>query len=132
MCQETPPVTVTLQQGHGAPREARALISRQWCLVHHTSVRDDAALLISELVTNAVLHGRPPITVKIDCDPGTGVQVWVSDGSPATPKVQALSATSGGGRGMALVSLLSDAWGTEFDADGKHVWFRLKDASAAS
>ncbi|MGV3564850.1 MAG: ATP-binding protein [Nocardioides sp.] len=86
-----------------------------------------AELAVSELVTNALLHGEAPIQVRVR---GTREhpRVEVRDGSPERPVLP--SAEDEGddvlltfGRGLAIVGRCSDAWGAEIEADGKTVWF---------
>ena len=85
---------------------------------------DDGELAVSELVTNAVLHGREPITVRIlitqDC-----VRVEVHDGSAISPSFSMLDPTAVTGRGLMLISAASDKWGVEPAPNGKQVWFEL-------
>ena len=84
----------------------------------------DAQLLISELVTNAVRYGAPPIEVAVRCEPGQGVQVWVRDGGAGRPLVRKSGVHDDGGRGLPLVKALSTAWGVRQLPTGKQVWFR--------
>lgn len=88
-----------------------------------------AAVLVSELVTNAVLHGGTPLEVVVEVD-GDRVRVEVHDGSPRLPVRRDYSTLSGTGRGLLLVDSMSSSWGVERTADGKAVWFEL-DASEA-
>ena len=50
------------------PAAARRFAERSGCREHGLEMLDDALLLISELVTNSVLHGGPPIVLAVDCD----------------------------------------------------------------
>jgi hypothetical protein len=87
-----------------------------------------AELGVSELVTNALLHGEPPIQVRVR---GTAEhpRIEVRDSSleapilpPATdPDDEELLLTYG--RGLSLVARCADAWGAEIEDDGKVVWF---------
>lgn len=84
---------------------------------------DCARLGVSELVTNALLHGAPPISVAVR---GTveHPRIEVSDGSPRPPAVageRAGLATTG--RGLSIVSKCSIAWGAEVASSRKIVWF---------
>lgn len=96
-------------------------------------VVDDAKLLVSEIVTNAVLHGQPPVTLALRVDPpGLGVMVVDAggaqpDASPARPDPSQQS-----GRGLLIVAALASAWGISPTSPppGKAVWFELRsDAS---
>ena len=82
-------------------------------------------LLVSELVTNSVLHGGPPVVVAVDCD-GEALQVRVRDGSPTLPEPRDAGQDAEGGRGLELVANLSAAWGVDPEDGGKHVWFVLQ------
>lgn len=125
MCAVTPTAQLTLpMDGHAAAR-ARAFLRQGLCPAHGIALIDDAQLLISELVTNAVRHGAPPLTLQLTCDESTGMTARVSDNDPALPTCTAASDQAESGRGMALVDLISDAWGVEPAPPGKAVWFRL-------
>ena len=96
-------------------------------LVHeHTATfgsqrRDDAALMVSELVTNALVHGIGTITLRIDVEP-PALRVEVSDeGNVAL----APSPTPGahGGWGLRILDQLADDWGVR--EGSTKVWFRL-------
>jgi anti-sigma regulatory factor (Ser/Thr protein kinase) len=81
-------------------------------------------LLTSEVVANAVLHGRGVVTLALGCGPGE-VVVAVSDTSPQPPTVKAVDLDATGGRGVALVDALSQGWGWAPRPPGKWVWFRI-------
>jgi len=85
---------------------------------------DDGELAVSELVTNAVLHGRDPVALRLvrtdHC-----VRVEVTDGSPVSPSFSMLDPTAVTGRGLMLISAASDRWGVEPGVGGKAVWFEL-------
>jgi len=83
-------------------------------------------LLTSEVVANAVLHGREPLRLDVRCAPGE-VVVAVLDGSGAPPVETHVDAEATGGRGVALVAALSHAWGWEPVPSGKRVWFHVVD-----
>ena len=126
MCDVTPPGELTLPTDERAPGVARHFLVGASCHTHHARVLDEAELLVSELVTNAVVHGTPPITVHIECDGSQGLAVAVSDGSPDLPEPRDAGPYAEGGRGIHLVDLISDRWGIEpREGDGKQVWFRL-------
>lgn len=101
---------------------------RRWvadaCIdIGRSDLVDCARLGVSELVTNALLHGAPPITVAVR---GTveHPRIEVSDGSPrppASPVERGGLATTG--RGLSIVAKCSIAWGAEISRDHKIVWF---------
>lgn len=90
-----------------------------------TGAREDprVALVVSELVTNAVVHGEGPPELRLRWQ-GPSLLVEVHDDSVLLPHVQPLDdAPAVSGRGMALVDLVADAWGTHLDpTGGKTVW----------
>ncbi|WP_309225603.1 ATP-binding protein [Quadrisphaera sp. INWT6] len=129
MCDVTPSVSLTLPMDLEAPARARAFVEEAHCPVHASRVLTNARWLVSELVTNAVRHGSPPITTEIECRGEEGMHVRVSDGSADAPVVRDLGHDAQSGRGLALVDLLSSQWGVEPGAAGKAVWFRIGDAS---
>ncbi len=83
-----------------------------------------AELLVSELVTNAILHAGTDLEVVVRVMPGR-VSVEVHDRGPGAATRRHYSATSGTGRGLVLVDELARDWGTVVTADGKFVWFDL-------
>jgi anti-sigma regulatory factor (Ser/Thr protein kinase) len=93
---------------------------------------DDTALILSELVGNAVRHGLPLDGGGLEARwqvTDSGVRVEVRDGGRGPLRNQASrpapgggSADAEGGRGLAIVALLSTSWGSAFDADEAVVW----------
>ena len=125
MCQDTPRAQRRLPPGREAPTQAREFLRAASCETHHAGVVEDAVLLVSELVTNSVVHGGPPVIVAVDCD-GDALQVRVRDGSPVLPARRTAEQEAEGGRGLALVETLSVDWGVDPQPDGKNVWFVLR------
>ncbi len=111
MCWKTADVSVSLPMDLAAPGRARSLLDRAHCPEHHVRVLVRARLLAGELVTNAVRHAAPPIDVGLECCGAAGLRVRVVDADPDAPVVRDAGPTAEGGRGMALVDLLSDEWG---------------------
>ena len=103
-------------------------------------VVDDAVLLTSELVTNAVLHAGTPVqvTCRLLADqPDAAVEIAVLDRRPAQlhpdlPHTAAEAAERTNGRGLQLPSQLASAWGVTYARAAKAVWFRMGLAEAAS
>ena len=86
----------------------------------------DAALVTSELLSNAILHARPLpdscIRVSWILMP-TSVEVIISDGGSATrPRASRPSLSSIGGRGLGIVEHLCSSWGVRADERGTTVW----------
>lgn len=125
MCLTTPRAERDLPVSPEAPALARRFLRTSTCAEHHSAVLDDAVLLVSELVTNSVLHGGPPLVVAVDCD-GETLQVRVRDGSTTMPSSRLAGFGDENGRGLALVAAMSEEWGVDPAPDGKHVWFVIR------
>jgi anti-sigma regulatory factor (Ser/Thr protein kinase) len=129
MCGITERAELRLPLDSTAPSVAREFTRRSRCSAHGAEMLDDSLLLISELVTNSLRHGGPPIVLALDCD-GDAVHVRVRDGEPTLPEPHDADDSAESGRGMTLVELLSSTWGAEpvvdRDGPGKHVWFELR------
>ncbi len=90
-----------------------------------TGVTDDAVLLTSEVVTNALLHGRSECRVTIDVD-RRQVRVEVHDALSERPVLRQAASGDESGRGLELVDALAQRCCSEVvDGDGKFVWFEL-------
>lgn len=85
---------------------------------------DASRLLVSELVTNAVLHARTDFELVIRLVRG-GVRIEVSDGSSSAPVVRHYEDEAMTGRGLALVDELATTWGVDDRTSGKAVWFEI-------
>jgi serine phosphatase RsbU (regulator of sigma subunit)/anti-sigma regulatory factor (Ser/Thr protein kinase) len=85
---------------------------------------DVAALLASELVTNALVHATAPFRINVEQHDGH-VRISVTDGSEAEPAVLPPDRDRTGGRGMFLVQTLAARWGVQATPAGKTVWFEL-------
>jgi len=109
-----------------APRLCRTFVE-ETCAVYGLPelVTESARLAASELVTNSVEHARSPTRVALDLD-DNGFGIAVRDHSSEMPVRREFDATTGRGRGLAFVELLSDAWGVTPEPDGKIVWLRFK------
>jgi GAF domain-containing protein/anti-sigma regulatory factor (Ser/Thr protein kinase) len=87
-------------------------------------VRECAALLTSELVTNAVLHAATPFTVTLHLM-ADRIRIDVADGNPVAPSIKDYAADAATGRGLTLFNTLASDWGVQRVAGGKIVWFEL-------
>ncbi len=112
--------------------EARRVAGRalhDWSLPRE--LVDDVTLVISEMVTNALRHGRSPVSLRLRRSPvALVVEVW--DAAAFLPRRLRPSPDDEGGRGVQLVALLADRWGARPTSTGKATWcmFRL-DGDAA-
>ncbi|WP_375803617.1 SpoIIE family protein phosphatase [Streptomyces sp. A012304] len=77
-------------------------------------------LVVSELVTNAIRYGEPPIRMRLIRD--TSLICEVSDASSTAPHLRRARAFDEGGRGLLLVAQLTQGWGTRHTTDGKTIW----------
>ncbi|MER6047366.1 SpoIIE family protein phosphatase [Streptomyces sp. NPDC001793] len=84
---------------------------------------DTTELLVSELVTNALRHGQGEIRLRLLLDRTLVCEVW--DADLAQPRRRRARDTDEGGRGLQLVGLLSEGWGSRRTPRGKTVWFEL-------
>ncbi|MFI8087271.1 ATP-binding protein [Streptomyces sp. NPDC086080] len=111
----------------GAVRVARRAVRDQLRLWDLDRVGDLTALLVSELVTNALRHATGPIDVRLVRPRGLAgvLLVEVSDPLPDPPRPSPARPDDEGGRGLRLLDSASRRWGTRPGAAGKTVWFEL-------
>lgn len=84
-----------------------------------------ARLAVSEVVTNALVHGRPPYALRVEVD--VRLRVTVFDGSEREPALEHVDTAAHRGRGLAILSKIADRWGWERRAGGgKGVWFEMR------
>jgi anti-sigma regulatory factor (Ser/Thr protein kinase) len=118
---------ITLPNGVEAPQVARNYVNEHADGLDPNR-RDDALLLVSELVSNAISHGRPEITLCVRNDPPS-VGVAVYDAGAEMPRRAPVQPDprSPSGRGLVLVDALADQWGVvpAEPPPGKTVWFEL-------
>ncbi|MFF2568836.1 SpoIIE family protein phosphatase [Streptomyces sp. NPDC058084] len=82
-----------------------------------------AELVLSELITNAIRYGRPPVRVRLVYD--RMLICEVSDGSSTSPHLRHATDTDEGGRGLFLVAQFAQRWGTRYARRGKTIWAEL-------
>ena len=88
------------------------------------AVLDTVNLLVSELVTNSVVHAASAPDVAVLLRPRT-VRIEVSDRTAVVPEARALQDEDTSGRGLAMVEMLSSAWGVDPTPQGKTIWFEI-------
>jgi signal transduction histidine kinase/DNA-binding response OmpR family regulator len=105
-----------------AVAEARHFVAdtlREWDITE--SLIDDVVLLVSELVTNALIHGRGPVELRIRMS-GDILILEVRDTASYLPRRLRPTVDDEHGRGLQLVAMLAERWGTRPTRDGKAVW----------
>jgi len=115
-----------------APREARIAIARFLSKAQLSQLTDDAQLLASELVTNAVRHASGPIDVRAYVRDGF-LRLEVGDSAVhLTPIPRCADPDDEGGRGMELVDKMSARWGFRARGHVKVVWLDLPMPAAST
>ncbi|MFC5958381.1 ATP-binding protein [Streptomyces pratens] len=131
---QSPTPASTFAQRFSATRRgarlARLLAAHQlteWGHPHGTEAHDTAVLVVAELASNAVLHGRVPgrdFALSLSLDDSRGVvRIEVTDTHPAQPARLAPGPDEDGGRGLVLIDALAADWGvSDRLGPGKTVW----------
>src|SRR3954447_5509259 len=105
--------------------EVRAVVRTTLAEWELEALSDEAVLVSSELVANAVLHARTAIRLSLSSDGLTSVRVEVYDENVRMPAQAACPDGATSGRGLNLVAAVAGAWGAEQRGDGKVVWAEL-------
>ncbi|SHN26775.1 ATP-binding protein [Cryptosporangium aurantiacum] len=113
-----------------SPRLARRFVADTLGPRADVDLVDAAELLVTELVTNAVVHARSRATVLIITGRDrSDVRIEVHDEAYEPPRLGGFDPDALSGRGLALVDAMSDRWGVEPDGpsrSGKRIWFELR------
>lgn len=128
--------TLPLPRGAAAASVARAFVRdrmAEWAAPSPGSTFvDDLLVVTSELVTNAVLHGRGPIELRVAMERDVA-EVTVTDNGGGHPRLRPSEHTAEHGRGLVLVDALVEDWGVRHagaaegsDGSVTAVWFRLR------
>ena len=107
-----------------SPGHARRFVRdalRRWSCAHS---EDEAMLLTTELVSNAVVHARSAVHVRVSDLPDR-IRVEITDFGGGALEFKPPSLDGVGGRGLLLVQEMSRSWGTSADGNEKVVWFEL-------
>jgi anti-sigma regulatory factor (Ser/Thr protein kinase) len=122
-------VTISLPDDLTAPAIARQFVHDNRDHLDPALI-EDAQLLVTEIVTNAVRYGREEITLAFSLEPpGLGVEVSdTGEDMPVMPTEAIPPLGSGSGRGMHIINALATHWGVDAEAQpkGKVVWFELQ------
>ncbi|MEU7058008.1 PAS domain S-box protein [Streptomyces sp. NPDC046197] len=117
-------LTTDLPATASSVREGRAFLGRALASWQCGALADDALLLLSETLTNAVQHAEGPIGLRV-CRTATDVTVEVSDYNPHLPQPRLAAEDEESGRGLFLVRTLAAGWGVRPTDEGKTTWFTL-------
>jgi anti-sigma regulatory factor (Ser/Thr protein kinase) len=109
-----------------APRAARRVVVALLDSWGAQALHQDAELLVTEIVSNAVEHARGEATLLLELTlSDRWLRVALTDGSAVRPIVHQLSSERRKGWGMFIVEQLATRWGVEDHHGGKRVWFEL-------
>ncbi|MEV7683778.1 ATP-binding protein [Streptomyces sp. NPDC088341] len=125
--------TVELQALPSRIGQVRRIISAQLRSWHLDPLIDQAALGVTELLTNVHRHAQPDKLCTVDIELLLErLMVSVSDHDPRIPTVNRANPFDTGGRGLALIAAVSESWGVRARGDtGKSIWFTLPTPPAA-
>lgn len=107
-----------------APRAARRFVTDTLADWGRDQLVPDAAVVTTELATNAVIHARSGFTVSLSWE-HEHLRITVGDSSVEPPRYEASSPLAPTGRGLGLVKGIASGWGAEVGAYGKAVWAEL-------
>ncbi|MBL7492174.1 SpoIIE family protein phosphatase [Frankia sp. AgB1.9] len=95
------------------------------------ALQTDVTLVAGELLTNALLHGAAPVTLRLLTAHG-GLRLEVADASPVAPLRGRAGAESLTGRGILILDQVATRWGTTAEGGGKVIWAEFAAAGAAA
>ena len=128
---DTPETVATkLPAERDSPYQARCFVTEHLQAWGCTRFEEITALLMSEVVTNGVIHAATPLGVAMGCD-GETVVVAVTDGvhggidAASAHRETCRGAPSG--RGLRIVELLAERWGVTEHDTGKTIWFEVSE-----
>jgi len=106
----------TFEKSDLAPREARHFVVDTFQQWGEAALAYDAAMVVTELATNAVVHAHTGFTVTV-CRAADAIRISVRDGQPAAAPL-----VPEAGHGLGLVAAVARHWAAEPLPDGKRVW----------
>jgi anti-sigma regulatory factor (Ser/Thr protein kinase) len=104
---------------------ARRYVAQQLVSLGVADPDAGAELVVSELVTNAVMHARTDIVLRV-VSTEDGTRIDVADESAAVPGLRLARADASRGHGLTLVEHFAHRWGVERTPTGKIVWFLVR------
>jgi anti-sigma regulatory factor (Ser/Thr protein kinase) len=116
--------SATFPASPASARAARSFLRDALPGEAEADLTDVILLLVTELVTNAVIHARTSVHIQVALR-GEVVRVDVQDEAPEPPVRQPASPEALNGRGLLLLDKLADRWGFEPRPSGKTVWFEV-------
>lgn len=117
--------TIRLARDAGSVGRAREFTRERVSAWGVPGVLDDALLVVSELVANAVTHAQSAPTMRLSLA-GRTLRIEVTDDGTGMPEPRPPSTTREGGRGLYLITAMTTVWGTEEVESGKVVWAELR------
>lgn len=119
-------VRVDLPLNPRAPSAARAVVDAALPLWELGHVVDDVKLIVSELVSNVVLHASKSESMRLEVETRPGrLHVALADGSAVQPVIRELASDETSGRGLRLVEALASRWGSTRHETGKRIWLEI-------
>ncbi len=130
----TDPGSKREQERQFPPEPGSAPAARQFVLgvgwSEDVELNNRLSTVVSEVVTNAILHARTPFVVRVT--PGEkALRVAVSDRSSVFPSKRSYDSLQPTGRGIQIIEAIADRWGVTPDPSGKTVWFEFARGKAA-
>lgn len=116
-------VTPLQPRSAAVPQARRTMTDHLWAWGLQ-DLADDAELVTSELVSNAIRHGGRDIEMRVTCLP-TALRIAMYDNTTDAPELQVPGPDQLGGRGLTLVAAVADRWGYHLGDGGKEVWAEL-------
>lgn len=106
-----------------APAARKFVLDVGWS--HDVEENIRLATVVSEVVTNAILHARTTFCVSVTVEE-SAIRVDVRDGSSDIPVLKRYDPAAATGRGLQIIDAMADRWGVSMQPSGKTVWFEIE------
>jgi anti-sigma regulatory factor (Ser/Thr protein kinase) len=116
-------IDLALPRDPAAAADARRALRRTFVAVLHQQLLNDLYLVVSELVTNAVMHGQGPIRLRLQLDAGDVRGEVIDAGCGFEHELREAGPDATSGRGLLIVDRLTTRWGVHESTT--HVWFEM-------